>query len=111
MAALAAAGIAARRTALYEAVAAETLSDEARAALAEGRVGAVLIFSPRTAKLFVSLMRDAGLAGRAAALTLVALSPAVAEAAAGLDWGAVAVAAAPNQDAALRALAEAAATA
>ena len=96
-----AAGFHARRAVLYEAVAAEALSPETRAAMAAGEGGWGLIFSPPTAGLFVTLMQGAGLATLANAICLVALSPAVAEAAAPLSWGEVRVAAAPRQDALL----------
>lgn len=102
--ALRAAGIEARRAVLYEAEAARALSAPVRADIADGRIGAVLIFSPRTARLFVSLMRDAGLAEAARAMTLVALSPAVAEAASEAPWRAVVTAERPEAEAALDAL-------
>ena len=98
------AGIAARRAVLYEAVAAESLSAELRRMIAGGGIGAVIIFSPRTARLFVNLMKKAGLASNARAMMLVALSPAVGAAATGLPWRAVRVASAPDGDALLRAL-------
>lgn len=99
-----AAGFHARRAVLYEAEAAEALSPETRAAIAAGEVGWVLIFSPRTAGLFVTLMQGAGLGALANAICLAALSPAAAEAAAPLSWGEVRVAVAPRQDALLDAL-------
>ncbi len=108
MGALQGAGLEARRAVLYEAVAAEALSESLRREIEAGDIGAVLIFSPRTAGLFVNLMTDAGLAPLARDMCLVALSPAVAEAAAALPWGAVKVAGAPEQEALLAALAQAA---
>lgn len=99
-----AAGLRARRVVLYEAAASDALSAEARSAIEAGEVGWALIFSPRTAGLFVTLMQDAGLAAQASVICLVALSAAVAEAAAALPWGEVRVAAAPRQDALLAAL-------
>lgn len=98
------AGLDARRAVLYEAAATGALSDAVRRDIAAGRIAAVLIFSPRTAGLFVSLMRDAGLETRAQEMCLAALSPAVAKAAAALLWGAVEVAKAPEQEALLAAL-------
>lgn len=97
-------GMEARRAVLYEAIAAQSLSEPTRAMIAKGEIGAVLIFSPRTAGLFVSLMEDAGLAGSARELMLVALSSAVAEAASSLHWGAVRIAGAPDGEALLQAL-------
>ena len=108
MGALKDAGLDARRAVLYEAVAAEALSESLRRVIEAKGIGAVLIFSPRTAALFVNLMTDAGLAPLAGEMCLVALSPAVAEAAAALPWGAVEVAGAPVQEALLAALGRAA---
>jgi len=106
MGALQGAGLDARRAVLYEAVAAQALSESLRQDIEANGIDAVLIFSPRTAGLFVTLMTDAGLGPLACGMCLVALSPAVAEAAAALPWGAVKVAAAPEQEALLAALAQ-----
>lgn len=103
-----AAGIPATRAVLYEAAAVEALSEDAVEEIEAGAIGWVLIFSPRTAGLFVNLMDAAGLATKARAMCLVALSPAVAEAAAALPWGDVRVAVSPDQEALLEALAHAA---
>lgn len=83
---LEAAGFETRKRALYRAVAAEALSAEARAAIADGAVAAVVLFSPRTARTFAALMTEAGLAERAGGLTAACLSPAVAEALGGLTF-------------------------
>ncbi|MDX1485315.1 MAG: uroporphyrinogen-III synthase [Alphaproteobacteria bacterium] len=103
--ALAAEGLEARREVLYDAIAADSLSSTLRAEIEAGAINVVLIFSPRTARLFVNLMENSGLEARARTMCLVALSPAVAEAAAPLPWGTVRIADAPRQDAALDALA------
>jgi uroporphyrinogen-III synthase len=103
-----AAGLTARRAVLYEAEAAETLSPAAIREIEAGAIGWVLIFSPRTAGLFVTLMERAGLGPKARAMGLVTLSAAVAEAAASLPWGDVRVAAVPGGDALLDALGRAA---
>ena len=96
---LEAAGFEARRTVLYEARPAGALSEAAIAALASGRINAVLLFSPRTAESFVRLCRQASLAlERVRALCL---SRAVARRAEAVPWGEVAVAARPDQDALL----------
>jgi len=107
MGALQGAGIDARRAVLYQAVAAQALSASLCREIEAKGIGAVLIFSPRTAALFVNLMTAAKLAPRAGEMCLVALSPAVAAAAAALPWGAVEVAGAPVQEALLAALAKA----
>ncbi|MGH7015165.1 MAG: uroporphyrinogen-III synthase [Stellaceae bacterium] len=101
---LARAGFAIRRLRLYEAVAADRLSAEARAALAAGTVAGAVFFSPRTAETFVRLARAAGIGDRAAGVAAVVLSPAVATALGPLTWGRIEVAAMPNEAALLEAL-------
>lgn len=94
--------------AVYEAVTIDSLPPRALAALQDGRIFAVTLFSPRTAAHFAQLLAAAALAP--AALRLVALSANVA-AAAGSGWRAVAIAARPTTDslfAAARQLREAA---
>jgi uroporphyrinogen-III synthase len=101
---LAAAGFAARRAVLYEAVAATALSPGCGAALAAGRLDAAVFFSPRTAATFVRLVQAAALQDKFATMIAFCLSPAAAAAAAALSWGRIAVAERPNQDALLRLL-------
>ena len=105
VAALAAHGIAARRAVLYAAEAREAFSPEARRLMAAGGIAAVLIFSPRTARLFVTLLGRAGLADSAKAMRLVALSPRVAVAASAAPWAAVETAPRPDLEAILETLA------
>lgn len=95
------AGFEVRRAVLYEARAPEELPAAAAAALTMGSLDAVLLFSPRTARTFVTLVAAAGLAARCADIDALCLSPAVAEAAAGLPWRRYRVAAAPDQEALL----------
>lgn len=95
------AGFEVRRAVLYEARAADELPAPAAAALAKGSLDAVLLFSPRTARTFVTLVMAAGLAARCEDVDALCLSPAVAEAAAGLPWQRCRVAAAPDQEALL----------
>lgn len=83
--------------ALYEARP-RPLSARARRALAEGRVAAVVLMSPRTARLFRAEVERAGL--DLVRLRLVAISEATA-AAAGAGWRDVAVAARPDAAAVL----------
>jgi uroporphyrinogen-III synthase len=80
-----------RRTVLYTADQAGALSDETKGRLERGEIGLVLLFSPRTAETFVTLVREAGNAavqgiGQATALCL---SPAVDKTAQGLPWRSV----------------------
>jgi uroporphyrinogen-III synthase len=97
--ALAPAGFELRRHAVYRAAAARILSPGLRAALEGRTIGAVLLFSPRTARTFADLVRSSrleeGLAGAAA----LCLSAAVAGKARPLPWSEVRVAAKPTTDA------------
>jgi len=104
---LAAKGFEVRAVALYAAKAAEALSAKAREALASGGLGAVLFFSPRTARTFVSLVRTAGLDTYCRSCIAVCLSPAVAEAAGALAWRRVATAAKPGEGAGIGAMIDA----
>ncbi len=91
------AGFEVRRAVLYEAHKAGHLSAAASAGIAAGKFHGVLLFSPRTAESFVSLIAAAGLTGRCRKITAYCLSEAVAEKLRGLEWAAVAVAARPDQ--------------
>lgn len=77
---LGAQGFEVRRAVLYEATAAEALPDAARAALESGSADGVLLFSPRTARLYAELVAAAGLGDAAVDVTAYCLSPAVADA-------------------------------
>ena len=96
------AGFTVRREVLYQAVAAEAFGPETLEALGAGALDGVLLFSPRTAGLFVRLAGEAGLAEACKNLAAYCLSPAVAEEAQSLDWREVIVAPEPNQDALLK---------
>lgn len=80
VAALGEGGISAIAVQAYDAVAADALPERAAAAIASGRAGQVVLFSPRTATLFRQHVVNAGLDRETACLRLVCLSPAVAEA-------------------------------
>jgi uroporphyrinogen-III synthase len=94
-------GFAVRRATLYDAVPAPRLSVAARAAVEGATLDGVLLFSPRTAAVLVSLLDDPALRAAAGRLTLFALSQAVADAAAPLPWRRVLVAARPDEEALL----------
>ena len=98
---LASAGFEARREVLYTAVVATDLSDDVKRALAEGNMDAVMLFSPRTAKTFVSLLHNAHLEGAWAGLDLLCLSQAVADEMAGLACRSIRVAKKPTTEAML----------
>jgi len=93
-------GITVRRAVLYSAEARAAFSPATAEALAAGRIDDVAIFSPRTARQFVTLVWQAGLEKAVARLRLLALSARVAEAAT-LKFAAMRIAAAPDQDALL----------
>lgn len=99
---LGAAGFVLRRAVLYDAIAAERLSEATRAALSRREIAAALFFSPRNAATFVRLA--AGMESDCASIVAVALSPAVAASLAPLPWRRVALAASPNEPALLAAL-------
>jgi uroporphyrinogen-III synthase len=89
---------------LYEAVAAGALPEAAAQALRNNQVDAVLLFSPRSARVFASCVDAAGLQDACGALLAVCISAATAEALAGLHLREIRVAGAPNQEAVLAAL-------
>jgi uroporphyrinogen-III synthase len=99
------AGFAVRVEILYEAVPAASLSRAARAAIAEGRLDGVLLFSPRTARLFAALVDRAGLDLAAGALDAYCLSREVADALGSLPFRRIRVAAQPTRRALIACLA------
>lgn len=89
------------REVLYDAVPFTELPDNASSALREKRVDGVLLFSPRTAKIFCNLVAAAGLAESCAPLQAYCISAATAAALGSLEFTRVAVAGHPNQKAML----------
>ena len=87
-----------RRT-LYAANPVDRLPAEAEAALGEGRLDYVLLFSPRTAKVFVRLVEAAGLEPSLGRVVAVCLSGAVAGELAGRFWKEVRIAERPTLEA------------
>ncbi|MDQ6887960.1 MAG: uroporphyrinogen-III synthase, partial [Gemmatimonadota bacterium] len=69
--------------------------------LRKDAVDGVFLFSPRSAKIFATLVGDACLAAQCAKLVAFCISAATAEALSPLGFARVAVAGAPNQDAML----------
>ena len=86
---------------LYEAAPVSVLPAEAEAPLREGTLDGALLFSPRSAKIFASLVAGAGLAEATASLQAFCISAATAAALAPLSFARVAVAGEPNQGAML----------
>ena len=103
---LGATGFEVRREVLYEALPAETLSDEAVRALAGGQIDAALFFSPRAATAFARLASEADVDAACREVIACCLSPAVAREAAALPWRDVVVASAPSEAALLASLEE-----
>ncbi|MEQ8282239.1 MAG: uroporphyrinogen-III synthase [Parvibaculum sp.] len=98
---LAAQGFAVERVVLYEAVAADRLPEAARTALTEGGIDGVLLHSPRTARIFVSLVRAAGLEPALCRMMAFCLSQAVADALGDTTFLTVKIAERPEQAALL----------
>jgi uroporphyrinogen-III synthase len=94
---LKASGFTVRRCALYAIEPATCLPAEAKAALQEGALDAVMFFSPRTARIFTALADGLPVQG----LTAFCISPVTAQALPPMAFARVAVAARPNQDAML----------
>lgn len=82
---------------LYEAIHTEALTDQTIDAIMANKVGAVLLFSPRTARGFVNHIKKAKLVVNCKNLSLFCLSLNVENEIKELDWGMVATASAPNQ--------------
>jgi uroporphyrinogen-III synthase len=102
--ALVAHGFAYRRVVAYAAVPTEGLSPETLAALRDGWLNAVLLYSPRSALLWAERVTDAGLKAALARVVAVCLSEAVAAALDGLPFKERRIAAARDQKALLRCL-------
>jgi uroporphyrinogen-III synthase len=92
----------------YRAEPAGSLPPDAIRAWSEGRVGAVLFHSPRSALCAITLLRDAGLLAGVPQVEVLAISRRVAEAAAAavapLAWRALRVAERPGEESLLRLL-------
>ncbi len=101
---LAAAGLTYRRQVLYRANQAKSLSAAVVRALRAGVVDGVLFFSPKTATIFVILIRKADLEYGCGEMAAFCLSPAVAKTARTLTWLHLLVASRPDQDAMVEAI-------
>ncbi|MAN80704.1 MAG: uroporphyrinogen-III synthase [Rhodospirillaceae bacterium] len=104
---LAQAGYTCRRSVLYDAQPVADLPAAAQAALRDGSVAAVLLYSPRTAALFRELVQAAGLCAALKDVTAFCLSNNVA-ARAGAGWPGLVVTAQPTEQAMMDAVAAAA---
>ncbi len=97
-------GFVVRRYVLYVAQAARALAAETRTRLAADTLDGVLFFSPRSARIFLSLVEAANLAPHVQRLIAFCLSPAIAEAAKRVSWGDVRIATRPDEEALLAAV-------
>ncbi|HEY2068348.1 MAG TPA: uroporphyrinogen-III synthase [Rhizomicrobium sp.] len=104
-AALTARGFAMQTEILYEAVPAEALSREAEDALRTGNIGAVLLYSPRGARVFAELAGN--FAEALTSVTALCISPATTKPLQNLPFRAVLAAERPDQDAMLALVARA----
>lgn len=86
---------------LYEAAARDSFTPEASAALSTGTLDAVILFSPRSAKIFATLVREAGLTDSCSRLTALCMSDATATALGTLSFFETRIAKRSNQDALL----------
>ncbi len=89
------AGFTIRRAELYEAVPAFEFSAPIRANLSQGGIDCVLLFSPRTARIFVALWRKTG-EPALARIAALCLSAAVAREIKALDWARTEIATKPD---------------
>jgi uroporphyrinogen-III synthase len=103
--ALAARGFSVEATVLYEAVQVQHLPENIAVELRTGALDGVLLFSPRSARIFTSLVEEEGLSETLARLTAWCISAATAAALGAARFARVAVAGSPNQDAMLALLA------
>ncbi len=97
-------GFSFRRQVTYRALAAERLSDDLVASWRRRTIGAVLLFSPRTAEILVRLLIRHRLEGHVDTTAAICLSVATATPCRVLEWRAIQAAAQPNRDALLKAL-------
>jgi len=101
---LGAAGFTVEEIVAYAAESAAALRPRLDAALREASIDGVLLFSARSAAIFASLVRQAGLENACAGVVLLALSQNVAEATGDLLWRSRLVPATPSADALLETL-------
>jgi len=99
--ALTARGFSVETIVLYEAVPVEKLPELAETVLREGTLDGVLLFSPRSAKIFATLVADAKLEEACQRIETYCISAATAAALNPLAFSRVTVAGVPNQDAML----------
>jgi uroporphyrinogen-III synthase len=89
-------GFVVRRRVVYAARPADSLPAEAVAALQAREIHAALFYSPRSASVTVTLLRQAGLAETVGHVAAFALSERIAAALAGMSWGGIYATPAPE---------------
>ncbi len=102
--ALDAAGFDVETVTAYRMVAARALDPPVATSLASGRVDGVLLYSKRSAAVFLDLLAGAGLTTALRELAVFVLSSPIAQAFGGIDVGRLIVAEAANEDAMMRAV-------
>jgi len=100
-------GFAVERRVMYEARAHTRFSDAAQDAITRGLIDAVLLFSPRTSRIFVNLIKASGLESATKKFEMICLSKAVAHEGLELPWQHVRIARQPRLDDLLDAVAQA----
>jgi uroporphyrinogen-III synthase len=101
-----AAGFECTREVLYEAVVERSLMSSTIAAIKDAHIDIVTLYSPRSAEIFVELVRKARLVRSCQNIMALCLSQAVADKISELHWQEVQIAKEPNQDALLDLLTE-----
>jgi uroporphyrinogen-III synthase len=86
-----------KRAVIYEAAARDRLPLEVVSGLTSGTIDGVLLFSPRTAQIFVDLIQKAGLGSHVRSLVAFCLAGSVAAALQPLSFGQILVADQPHQ--------------
>jgi uroporphyrinogen-III synthase len=98
------AGFVVERAVLYDALSAHSFYPATIQALKRGEVEAVMLFSPRTAEIFMTLIDDSGAEQSLSAMAAICLSQAVADRLPEARFRTIIVAAKPDQNAMLDAL-------
>ncbi|TVQ85433.1 MAG: uroporphyrinogen-III synthase [Micavibrio sp.] len=92
---------------VYKAVRTGNFTENLRLALHNGRIGAILFYSVRTAENFMRLAKDCDLLGKCASITIICISTRTADVAGHVRWKKTAVAEKPDHRHMMKALEEA----
>ena len=101
-----AAGFKCTREVIYDVINKRSLTSSTIAAIKENHIEAVTLYSPRSAEIFVELIRKARLIRSCRSMIAICLSQAVADKISELHWQDIHIAVKPNQDALLDLVAE-----